>query len=65
MKTITITEKNRYGGRWIITKTDRYYFPYNTPIDTLYQSLIDEEGPDTAGLNQDDNLGRDNNVGMH
>ena len=57
MKTITITQKNKYGGRWIITKTDRYYFPRDVSIDILYQTLIDEEGPDTIGAYPVDDSG--------
>nr|DAS21746.1 MAG TPA: phosphoprotein [Bacteriophage sp.] len=48
MKKVTIMPKDRFGGRWIITETDRYYW-YDDSIDLLYLSLIEEEGQDHVG----------------
>ena len=48
MKTVTIMPKDRFGGRWIKTDTDRYYW-YDDSIDLLYESLIQEEGADNVG----------------
>jgi len=48
MKTVTIMPKDRFGGRWIKTDTDRYYW-YDDSIDLLYESLIQEEGTDNVG----------------
>lgn len=43
MKKITINPDEQYGGHWIETDTNTYYFSQGTTLTQVFDMLEDEE----------------------